>query len=124
MMTLMDKTLTTLYGIPNCDTVKKARAWLSARDVPYQFYDFKKQGVPEQALDDWITALGWESLVNTRGTTWRQLDDATRAAVNGAPSARALMLTQASVIKRPVVQWADSQISVGFDESAWALRVA
>lgn len=124
MMASMEKTRITLYGIPNCDTVKKARAWLSVRNVPYQFHDFKKQGVPEQALDAWIKALGWELLVNTRGTTWRKLDDATRAALNDAPSARALMLTQASIIKRPVVQWPDSQITVGFDETAWALRVA
>ncbi|OZB52133.1 MAG: arsenate reductase, partial [Thiomonas sp. 14-66-4] len=70
-----------LYGIPNCDTVKKARAWLGAQGVAHAFHDFKKHGVPEAALDAWLAALGWEALVNRKGTTWRGLDDATRAAV-------------------------------------------
>ncbi|MDO9197321.1 MAG: ArsC family reductase [Rhodoferax sp.] len=124
MMVPMDKHRITLYGIPNCDTVKKARAWLAAQGLEHQFFDFKKQGVPGQPLDAWISALGWEPLVNTRGTTWRQLDDATRAGVTDAASARALMLAQPSVIKRPVVDWADGGVSVGFDETAWRARVA
>lgn len=124
MMAPMDKHRITLYGIPNCDTVKKARAWLAAQDLDYAFVDFKKLGVPEQPLDTWINALGWEPLVNTRGTTWRKLDDATRAGVTDAASARALLLAQPSVIKRPVVEWADGGVSVGFDETAWRSRVA
>ena len=104
----------TLYGIPNCDTVKKARAWLAERGVAVTFHDFKKQGVPEAALDTWLAQIGWETLLNRSGTTWRRLDDATRAAVTDAASARALMLAQASVIKRPVVQWPDGGVSVGF----------
>ena len=67
----------TIYGIPNCDTVKRARAWLAEHGQNAQFHDFKKQGVPEAALDGWIAALGWERLVNRKGTTWRQLDEAT-----------------------------------------------
>jgi arsenate reductase (glutaredoxin) len=108
----------TLYGIPNCDTVKKARAWLTAHGVEHQFHDFKKQGVPETALDHWLAALGWEPLVNRKGTTWRQLDEATRATVMDAASARTLMLAHSSVIKRPVVQWTDD-VTVGFDAEAW-----
>lgn len=104
----------TLYGIPNCDTVKKARAWLAERGVEITFHDFKKQGVPETALDTWLAQVGWETLLNRSGTTWRKLDDATKAAVTDTASARALMLAQASVIKRPVVQWPDGGISVGF----------
>lgn len=114
----------TLYGIPNCDTVKKARAWLDTQGVAHQFVDFKKQGVPAQPLGAWVSALGWEPLVNTRGTTWRKLDEATRAAVTDTPSAISLMLAHPSVIKRPVVAWADGGVSVGFDESAWRQRVA
>ena len=113
--------MTTIYGIPNCDTVKKARTWLTEHGVEHQFHDFKKQGVPEAALDQWLAALGWELLVNRKGTTWRKLDETTRAAVTDAASARALMLAQPSVIKRPVVQWADG-ITVGFDAEDWERR--
>jgi Spx/MgsR family transcriptional regulator len=113
----------TLYGIPNCDTVKKARAWLAARGVEYRFHDFKKEGVPAQRLDRWIAELGWEKLVNRSGTTWRKLDAATQASVTDAASAKKLMLENVSVIKRPVVEWG-TKATVGFDESAFtaALR--
>jgi arsenate reductase (glutaredoxin) len=114
--------MTTLYGIPNCDTVKKARAWLTEHGVAYDFHDFKKQGVPANELNGWLKAVGWEILVNRKGTTWRKLDEATRAAVVDAASARALMLANASVIKRPVVQWADG-VTVGFNAEAWASRL-
>ena len=105
-----------LYGIPNCDTVKRARAWLAEQGFEVQFHDFKKQGVPEQRLDHWLQAVGWEALLNRKGNTWRQLDDATRAAVTGRDSARALMLAHASVIKRPVVEWeGGARVTVGFN---------
>ena len=107
----------TLYGIANCDTVKRARAWLADQQAEVTWHDFKKQGVPEPALDGWLGAVGWEKLVNRHGTTWRKLDDAVKAKVTDAPSARHLMLAQPSVIKRPVVQWADGTITVGFSEA-------
>lgn len=109
----------TLYGIPNCDTVKKARAWLNAQGVDYRFHDFKKQGVPEPRLQAWIQAVGWEKLVNRQGTTWRKLDAATQSAVRDAASASALMHANVSVIKRPVVEWG-AQTTVGFDAGVWA----
>ena len=112
----------TLFGIPNCDTVKKARAWLQAQSRETRFVDFKKGGVPADRLDAWMAAVGWERLLNRKGTTWRQLDDALRASVIDAASARHLMLAQSSVIKRPVVEWADGAISVGFDADDWARR--
>ncbi len=115
--------MTTLYGIPNCDTVKKARAWLTEHGVAHAFHDFKKQGVPEAALDRWLAAAGHEKLVNRKGTTWRGLDEATRASVANNASARALLLQQASVIKRPVVEWADGAVTVGFDAADWSARV-
>jgi arsenate reductase len=118
----MTKTIV-LYGIPNCDTVKKARAWLAEQSVDVTFHDFKKQGVPEQRLDAWIAAVGWEKLVNRQGTTWRKLDDATQAGVVDAQSARALMLAQASVIKRPVVEWNEQDVTVGFDAADWQRRL-
>lgn len=124
MMAAMNTPTIAVFGIPNCDTVKKARAWLSAQGLAHQFHDFKKQGVPEKELDAWLKALGWQPLVNTRGTTWRKLDEATRAAVVDEASARALMLAQSSVIKRPVVQWANGSVTVGFDQAAWGSRLA
>jgi Spx/MgsR family transcriptional regulator len=112
----------TLYGIPNCDTVKKARAWLTEHAVPYQFHDFKKQGVPPAQLDAWLQTVGWETLLNRKGTAWRKLDAAVQATVVDTASARALVLTQASIIKRPVVEWADGSVSIGFKPEAFALR--
>ncbi|EHR70900.1 transcriptional regulator, Spx/MgsR family [Burkholderiales bacterium JOSHI_001] len=113
---------TLIYGIPNCDTVKKARAWLTEHGIEHRFHDFKRDGVPDAELARWLAALGWERLLNRAGTTWRRLDEATRSAVVDAPSARALMLAQPSVIKRPVVQWADGRLSVGFKAEDWAAR--
>ena len=110
----------TLYGIPNCDTVKKARAWLAAQGVDYTFHDFKKQGVPGDRLGAWMAAVGWEKLVNRQGTTWRKLDPAAQSAVTDAASASALMQREPSVIKRPVVEWNGQKITVGFDADAWA----
>ncbi|MDO9286151.1 MAG: ArsC family reductase [Aquabacterium sp.] len=112
-----------VYGIPNCDTVKRARTWLAGRGADLQFHDFKKAGVPPDALDAWIAALGWERLLNRQGTTWRKLDEPAKAAVVDAASARALMLAQASVIKRPVVAWPDGRFTVGFDAEDFAARL-
>jgi arsenate reductase len=109
----------TVYGIPNCDTVKKARTWLTGQGVDYLFHDFKKQGVPADQLPGWITAVGWETLVNRKGTTWRKLDDATRTAVVDPASASAVMLANPSLVKRPVVRWSDGHITVGFDVTQW-----
>jgi len=113
--------MNTVYGIPNCDTVKRARSWLDEHKVLYQFHDFKKQGVPEEALDRWLNSAGWETLVNRRGTTWRQLDEASRAAVTDMKSAKVVLLAHASLIKRPVVEWQrPPRVTVGFDASIWA----
>jgi Spx/MgsR family transcriptional regulator len=108
----------TVYGIANCDTVKKARAWLEGRGVEYQFHDFKKLGVSADQLQTWAQAVGWEKLINRQGTTWRKLDPIEQAGVLDRESALALMGRHTSLIKRPVVQWPD-QISVGFQADAW-----
>ena len=110
----------TLYGIPNCDTVKRARAWLAGQGAAVDFHDFKKAGVPPAALSAWMAAVGWERLLNRKGNTWRALDEPTRVAVIDAESAGRLMQSQPSVIKRPVVAWADGRITVGFDPEAFA----
>lgn len=115
-----------LYGIPNCDTVKKARAWLAERGVACQFHDFKKEGVDARALSAWCEALGWEKLLNRQGTTWRKLDAATQQTITDSQSAQRLMSSQPSMIKRPVVQWSESpsDLTVGFDAAAWADRLS
>ena len=112
----------TLYGIPNCDTVKKARAWLAGRGVDHAFHDFRKQGVPPERLDAWMQAAGWEKLLNRQGTTWRKLDPNSQLRAGNAGGARALMLSQPSVIKRPVVEWPDGAVTMGFDADAWSAR--
>lgn len=113
----------TLYGIPNCDTVKRARVWLESQGVAFDFHDFKKAGVPLHGLDRWLDAVGWDRVLNRKGTTWRRLEEDQRDAVHDAAAARALMLAQPSLIKRPVVQWPDGRITVGFDAADWAERV-
>ncbi len=112
----------TLYGIPNCDTVKKARAWLAARGAPVEFHDFRKQGVPADQLRRWMDAVGWQKVLNRQGTTWRRLDAATQAGVCDAASAAALLQREPAAIKRPVVQWPDGAITVGFAPDDWAHR--
>ena len=109
----------TLHGIPNCDTVKKARAWLDSRGVAYGFHDVRKAGVPEADLRRWMASVGWEALVNRRGTTWRKLDEATRAAVVDAESAAMLLRAHPSAIRRPVLAVGDT-IVVGFDAGRYA----
>jgi arsenate reductase len=109
-----------LFGLSSCDTVRRARAWLARRGIEHTYHDFKKSGVPIDCLDAWIAAIGWQGLLNRKGTTWRKLDALTQQAVVDVPSARALMLAQPSVIKRPVVEWPGGGVSVGFDGDAWA----
>ena len=104
----------TLYGIPNCDTVKKARTWLEQAGLSYQFHDFKKAGLDKAAVAVWLKQVPWEILVNKKGTTWRNLPDASKASVIDATSATALMLENTSVIKRPVL-CTNNQVLVGFD---------
>jgi arsenate reductase len=112
--------MTILYGIPNCDTVKRARDWLSTQGIAHEFHDFKKAGVPADRLGAWIAAAEWERVLNRKGTTWRKLDPGLQASVIDAASAQALMQAHASLIKRPVVEWDDGRITVGFDAQAWA----
>jgi arsenate reductase (glutaredoxin) len=113
-----------LYGIPNCDTVKRARAWLAQAGCEVHFHDYKKAGVPADHLAVWVSALGWQAVLNTRGTTWRQLSDSTRSAAVDAESAKAVMREHPSVIKRPVVEWPGGAVTLGFDEADWQRRLA
>ena len=110
----------TLFGIKNCDTMKKAMKWLDDNGVAYHFHDYKKEGVPEQRLRQWLEALGWETVINKRGTTWRKLPEEVRDTIS-AQSAHDIMLDNPSIIKRPVVEY-EGGVSVGFNASEWATR--
>jgi arsenate reductase (glutaredoxin) len=112
----------TLYGIPNCDTVKTARAWLQANGREVRFHDFKKLGVPADRLEAWLAAAGWERLVNRRGTAWRQLGAELQASVVDADSAKRVLIAHPSVVKRPVVEWPGGAITVGFEAGDWSRR--
>lgn len=112
-----------LYGIRNCDTVKKARLWLDEHGIAYRFHDFKTQGVPPDHIDHWLASIGWEKVLNRQGTAWRKLDAATQAATVDAASARSVMLAHSSVIKRPLVEWEGNpagEVTVGFKPETWA----
>ena len=112
----------TLYGIPNCDTVKKARAWLNARGIDHAFHDYKKAGIDAASLRNWAGEVGWDRLLNRAGTTFRKLDEGERADLDEA-KAIALMASHPSLIKRPVVSGAGPLI-VGFKDTEWAERFA
>ena len=107
-----------LYGIPNCDTVKKARNWLDANGLAYSFHDYKKEGADPARLAKWADAVGWEPLLNRAGTTFRKLDEADKADIDAA-KALALMAAQPSLIKRPVVEYRGGLL-VGFKPDQWA----
>jgi Spx/MgsR family transcriptional regulator len=107
----------TLYGIPNCNTVKKARAWLDSNGIDYTFHDFKKNGVSQPLLDAWLQQQPWERLVNRTGLTWRGLPDAVKASISNNNAAMQLMLEKPSVIKRPVMVKDEKILSLGFVEA-------
>jgi Spx/MgsR family transcriptional regulator len=112
-----------VHGIVNCDSVKKARTWFDARGVAYQWIDFRKSPPAIADLARWCRAVGWETLLNRRGTTWRALDDAAKAAVVDERSAIALMAAQPTLVKRPVVE-AHGDVVVGFSEADYEARFA
>lgn len=108
-----------LYGIPNCDTVKKARQWLDAQGLAYTFHDFKKEAPSLPQCTDWAQAIGVDTFINRRGTTWRQCSPEQQAAASEVSGAAALAQSTPSVIKRPLVQWPSGQLTVGFKAADW-----
>jgi arsenate reductase (glutaredoxin) len=108
-----------VYGIKNCNTVKAALGWLKKHKIDYEFHDYKAKGITEAKLKGWSKQVGWESLVNKRGTTWRQLDEKVQAKVTNEKSAIALMMEKTSVIKRPLIEVGDKVIALGFDEGEY-----
>jgi arsenate reductase len=108
-----------IYGIKNCDTMKKARAWLDKHDVDYAFHDYKTAGIDREQLEHWVKKVGWETLLNRAGTTFRKLSDKEKAGITSA-KAIALMLSQPSMIKRPVLEAGGGKLLVGFKPDQYA----
>ncbi len=110
--------MTTMYGIPNCDTIKKAKNWLTENAVEFEFHNYKKDGIDQATLQSWLKQQPWDVLVNKRGTTWRKLDKAVQEAMD-EKSAIAVMQENPSIIKRPVLVLDDGQIEVGFKADSY-----
>lgn len=108
-----------VYGIKNCNTVKSALDWLKKKNIDYEFHDYKSKGISEAKLKDWSKQVGWETLVNKKGMTWRKLDDKAKAKVTNLTSAINLMTTQTSVIKRPLIEAKGKVVAVGFNEEEY-----
>ena len=110
--------LTTLYGIPNCDTTKKTMQWLKKNGVVYTFHDYKKEGISKQKLEEWWSKTSWELIVNKRSTTWRELPEAEQKKITNQDVAIRIMIKQNSIIKRPVLEF-NSKLLVGFKEEEY-----
>lgn len=111
----------TIYGIKNCDTMKKARAWLDAQGIQYSFHDYKVAGISDQRLRSWIAQVGWETLLNRSGTTFRKLPESQKTGLTESKAVK-LMLAQPSLIKRPVLE-IGSRLLVGFKPEAYKAAV-
>ncbi|MFK7996711.1 MAG: ArsC family reductase [Granulosicoccus sp.] len=114
----MKSTTIQIFGIPNCDTMKKARAWLKEQNIEYEFHDYKKAGIDKDTLNDWVAQVGWEALLNRRGTTWRKVPQDVKDSVDET-TAIDLMLNSPSMIKRPVLT-VKNHIEVGFSPDAYS----
>lgn len=108
-----------VYGIKNCDTVKKALKWLDENRVPYTFHDFKSKGIDKKKLNDWVAQVGYDSLLNRKGMTWRKLTGEEQSAAASKAGAIALMMEKTSVIKRPVLEKEGSLLTLGFDATLY-----
>lgn len=111
--------MTTLYGIKNCDTVKKTRKWLEARGIDYQFHDFRQDGINKQLINGWLRSVDWQTLVNKRSTTWKQLDDSIKNNLS-EKTVVGVLIDNPTLIKRPVLACDNGRIEVGFNESVYA----
>lgn len=106
----------TVYAIPNCNTVKKALDWLQKNKIAYEFHDYKKKGITVTILTNWCKQVGWETLVNKKGATWRQLSPEVQASISTQKAAIALMMEKTSIIKRPLIEEEGKILVLGFDE--------
>jgi len=116
-------TAVVVYGIANCDTVKKARHWLDGRGVAYRFHDLRRDGAPEALIARWLSSTSADALLNRKSTTWRSLAEAERAGAVTVDGARRLMCMHPTLIRRPVIEWAEG-LTVGFDDASFATRIA
>ena len=107
-----------VYGIPNCNTVKKTREWLKSKQLNFDFHDYKKEGISQEKLQEWAKEVGWEKLVNKKGTTWRSLSPELQQKVTNEKAAIELMIAKPSLIKRPVIE-AGKKLVIGFDEEEY-----
>lgn len=113
-----------VYGIKNCNTVKSAVDWLKKHRVEYEFHDYKARGITPARLKSWCSQVGWESLVNRKGTTWRQLEESVKRKITNQTSAIKLMMEKTSVIRRPLIEIDGRVIVVGFDADEYAEKIA
>lgn len=112
-----------IYGIKNCDTVKKALQWMKSNNKTFEFHDYKSKGISEEKLRAWSRQKGWETLINKKGTTWRQLEDSEKASITNEEAAIALMCSKTSIIRRPLIEVSGKVIAVGFDEKEYSTVV-
>ena len=109
----------TVYAIPNCNTVKKGLDWLKTNKIQFEFHDYKKKGISSAQLTNWCKQLGWEALINKKGTTWKLLGPEIQATITNQKAAIALMMEKTSVIRRPLIEEDGKIIALGFDETAY-----
>lgn len=112
-----------VYGIKNCGTVKKALNWLNENNIPFEFHDYKKQSVSKDKLQDWSRQLGWEPLINRKGTTWRRLDEAQKEKIKDEASAMEALIANTSMIRRPIIEQDGKVLTLGFDEEQFAEKL-
>lgn len=116
----------TLYGIPNCNTVKKAMDWFKAQNIEVTFHDFKKKGITAAKLEEWFGVFGWDGMVNKNGLTFKKLNKEEQAAINSPEAAKAYLMANTSAIRRPVVEWGNGKYTIRFIEeefkNAWATK--
>jgi arsenate reductase len=112
-----------VYGIKNCGTVKKALNWLNENNIPFEFHDYKKQSVSKEKLQEWSRQLGWVTLLNRKGTTWRRLDEAQKETIKDEASAIEALIANTSMIRRPIIEQDEKVLTLGFDEEEFAEKL-
>ena len=113
----------TLYGIPNCNTVKKAQDWLKANQIEFEFHDFKKKGITSEKLEEWFGVFGWEKVINKNGLTFKKLNKLEQSNINSKEKTIEYLINNTSAIKRPIVEKNGSALTIGFDEEIYQQKL-